>query len=386
MKFRTHKKLTLSEIGLGCYGLSGAYGSKNYDSYLRTIHRAYDLGINFFDTAEGYGDAERVLGETVKAYRDKIHIATKVGIKDDIQPNLSQEYIQTACENSLKALQTDYLDLYQIHFDDPATPVEESVNALELLVRQGKIRYYGLGHLPLLRIEAYIEIGDPFSVLTELSAVARTALDDLLPACQAQDIGVIAFSVTGRGLLTGKINAGTTFEANDIRNMDPLFQRERFRSGLRIEKKMSDIGKKYGKTSAQVAIAWVLAQPGVICALTGPSTIPHLEENLGGSGWIFTTDDYQDLEIFLYEETVLLQAAQRATVGQILSSKITGEPQNAFIDLIYTIETAVTLNLVNEDEIMPLFMELFGLKNTLDQHAVLELEQIRKRLKEIIPI
>jgi len=283
-------------------------------------------------------------------------------------------------------LQTDYIDLYQIHFDDPATPVEESVNALELLVRQGKIRYYGLGHLPLLRIEAYIEIGDPFSVLTELSAVARTALDDLLPACQAQDIGVIAFSVTGRGLLTGKINVGTTFEANDIRNMDPLFQRERFRSGLRIEKKMSDIGKKYGKTSVQVAIAWVLAQPGMICALTGPSTISHLEENLGGSGWIFTTDDYQDLEIFLNEETVHLQAAQRATVGQILSSKITGEPQNAFIDLIYTIETAVTLNLVNEDEIMPLFIELFGLKNTLDQHAVLELEQIRKRLKEIIPI
>jgi len=386
MKYRTHNNLTLSEIGLGCYGLSGAYGSKDSDSYIRTIHRAYDLGVNFFDTADGYGEAERVLGETVKAYRDKIHIATKVGVKDGFKPNLSQEYIQTACENSLKALRTDYIDLYQIHFDDPATPVEETVTTLELLISQGKIRYYGLGHLPLPRIEAYIEISDPFSMLTELSAVARTALDGLLPACYSQDVGVIAFSVTGRGLLTGNINAETEFEANDIRNLDPLFQRESFRSGLRVEKQMSDIGKKYGKTSAQVAIAWVLAQPGVICALTGPSTIPHLEENLGGSGWNLTADYHQDFEFFLSEEKVRNQAAQRAAVGQILSFKITGEPQKAFKDLIYAIETAVTLNMVTEDKIMPVFMDLFGLKSNLGQQAVSELEKIRKISIEIIPV
>ena len=386
MKFRIHKNLSLSEIGLGCYGLSGAFGSKDSDSYISTIHRAYDLGVNFFDTAEGYGEAERFLGETVKSFRDKIHIATKVGVKEGFKPDLSQKYIQTACENSLIALQTDYLDLYQIHFDDPATPVEETLEALELLVCQGKIRYYGLGHLPLPRIEAYFENGDPFSVLIELSAVARTALDDILPACQARDIGLIAFSVAGRGLLTGKINAETTFEANDIRTIDPLFQRERFSSGLRVEKKMSDIGKKYGKTSVQIAIAWVLTQPGVICALTGPSTIPHLEENLGGSGWKLTTDDYQDLKIFLSEETVHLQKGQRATVAQLLRLKITGEPQKGFTDLIYAIETAVELNLVSEDEIMPQFMELYGLKNSLDQDALIELEQIRNRLKEIIPI
>lgn len=385
MKFRTHRNLSLSEIGLGCYGLSGAYGSKDVDSYNRTIHRAYYLGVNFFDTAEGYGEAESFLGETVKSFRDKIHIATKVGVKEGFKPALSQEYIQTACENSLKALQTDYLDLYQIHFDDPTTPVEETLNALELLVRQGKIRYYGLGHLSVPRIEAYVEIGDPFSMLIELSAVARTALDDILPVCQAQDIGLIAFSVAGRGLLTGMINAETTFEANDIRTIDPLFQRERFSSGLSVEKKMSAIGKKYGKTSVQIAIAWVLTQPGVICALTGPSTIPHLEENLGGSGWKLSTGDYQDLEFFLSEEMDHIQTAQRATVEQLMRLKITGEPQKGFTDLIYVVETAVELNLVSEDEIMPLFMELYGLKNSLDQDVLIELEQIRKRLKEIIP-
>jgi aryl-alcohol dehydrogenase-like predicted oxidoreductase len=386
MDFRTYHNLTLSEIGFGCYGLSGAYGSIDLESYKRTFLRAYELGVNFFDTAEGYGNAEQFLGDIVKPFRNEIHIATKVGVKDGFKPNLSLEYIQTACENSLKVLQTDYLDLYQIHFDDPTTPVEETINALELLVRQGKIRYYGLGHLPLPRIQAYIESGDPFSMLTELSPVARTALNDILPVCQALGVGVIAFSVTGRGLLTGKINAETTFEANDIRNMDPLFQHESFRSGLRVEKKLSEIGKRYGKTSAQVAIAWVLAQPGVICALTGPSTIPHLEENLGSSGWNFTNDDYRDLDIFLAEESDRLLEAQRATIGQLLSLEITDKPQQAFTDLIYVVETAVTLNLVAENEIMPLFMELFGLRENLDQNAVVALERIRKRLKETIPI
>ena len=386
MIYRTHKKLTLSEIGFGCYSLSGAYGSIDLDSYQRTIHRAYQLGVNFFDTAEGYGDAEQLLGETVKSFRNKIHLATKVGIREGFKPNLSQEYIQTACENSLIALQTDYIDLYQIHFDDPGTPVDETVNALELLVRQGKIRYYGLGHLPLPRVEAYLKIGDPFSMLTELNTITRTALDEIVPACQAHDIGVMAFSVTGRGLLTGKIDVETTFEANDIRNIDPLFQRERLRSGLRVAKKLSDIGKKYGKTSTQVAIAWVLAQPGVICALTGPSTIPHLEENIGGSGWQLAPEDYQSLEIFLLEEESNLKTAQLATIRQILSFEITDEPQKRFTDLVYALETAVTLNLVSEDKITPIFIDLFGLKNNLDPQSIIELEKIRERLIEIIHI
>jgi aryl-alcohol dehydrogenase-like predicted oxidoreductase len=366
--------------------LSGAYGSIDLDSYQRTIHRAYQLGVNFFDTAEGYGDAEKFLGDTVKSFRNKIHIATKVGVKEGFKPNLSQEYVQTACENSLKALQTDYIDLYQIQFDDPATPVEETVNTLELLVRQGKIRYYGLGHLSLPRVEAYLKIGDPFSMLVELNAISRTALDEIVPTCQTHDIGVIAFSVTGRGLLSGKIDVETTFEANDIRNIDPLFQRERLRSGLRVAKKLSEIGKKYGKTSTQVAIAWVLAQPGVICALTGPSTIPHLEENIEGSGWQLALEDFKSLDTFLSEEEVNVKAAQLATIHQILSLEITDEPQKGFTDLVYALETAVTLNLVTEDKIMPVFIDLFGLKSDLDQQSVIELEKIRKRSIEIIRI
>jgi hypothetical protein len=197
---------------------------------------------------------------------------------------------------------------------------------------------------------------------------------------------VIAYSITGRGLLTGKINTETIFEDNDIRNMDPLFQREHLRSGLRVEKKLSEIGKKYQKTSAQVAIAWVLAQPGVICALTGPSTIYHLEENLGGSGWQIDPEEYEELESFLSEEKKSVYIAQRATVEQLLSTKITNEPQQAFKDLVYAIETAVSLKLVTEEKIMPVFMQLLNFKNTLDQQPLVELDQIRKQVKDTINI
>jgi len=384
MNYRTHKDLHLSEIGFGCYGLSGAYGPKDLTTYKQTILRAFQSGVNFFDTAEAYGEAEGFLGGTIKPFRQQVYIATKVGVKEGFEPNLSSGYIQSACEASLKALQTDYIDLYQIHFDDPDTPVAETIDALEELVNQGKIRHYGLGHLPRGKINAYIEHGKPFSVLLELSAVSRSALAELLPFCQQQDIGAIAFSVTGRGLLTGKINTDTTFTAGDIRNLDPLFQREHFRSALRIQKQLSQIGKKYQKTSSQVAIAWVLSQPGVICALTGPSTISHLEENLSGSGWQLDPQDLRVLTTFLEQETERLKSEQKTTLELLINVEITADPQNAFKDLIYAIETAVELDMISEQQIMPLFMELYSLKENLNSQDVSHLDKIRIQLAELI--
>ncbi len=386
MNNRKHKGLRISEIGFGCYGLSGAYGSMDVEDYKSTINRAYELGVNFFDTAEAYGGAEKILGEVVMPHRQEVIIATKVGIKEGFKPNLSRKYVKEACEQSLKALQTEYIDLYQVHFDDPETPVEETVGALEELVTQGIIRNYGLSHLPLARIKTYFEIGNPFSVLMEFSAVSRSAMDELLPACRDNDVGAIAFSVTGRGLLTGKIKEAHSFEAGDIRNMDPLFQRERFRSGLRVSNKMSELGKKYGKTQVQVAIAWVLSQPGVICALTGPSTIPHLEENLGGSGWTIDAEDLDALETFFKGEEEHLKREQHKSIEQILSTQILGEPSKAFVDLVYVIETSILLGLTTEAQIMPIFMDLYGLREYLDQGATPKLEDIRERLTSFITI
>ena len=154
MEYRTHQGFTISEIGVGCYALGGVYGQVDQPEFQSMLRRAYELGVNFFDTAEAYGDGERVLGEALRPFRQQVLIATKVGVKEGVEPNLSPGYIRSASEASLKALGTDYIDLYQVHFDDPHTPVQETVGALDELVAAGKVRRYGLGHLPLEKVIA----------------------------------------------------------------------------------------------------------------------------------------------------------------------------------------------------------------------------------------
>ncbi|MGB6369675.1 MAG: aldo/keto reductase [Atribacterota bacterium] len=385
MKYRKHKDFTVSEVGAGCYTLSGVYGVKDVKEFKQMLNRAYDLGINFFDTADAYGDAERILGEMIKPYRKDVYFATKVGIKGGVKPTHSCKYVKTACEKSLERLQTDHIDLYQVHFDDPDTPVEETVGVLEKLVSDGKIRYYGVGHLPIERVEIYCKIGNVFSVLIELSAVARNSREKLLPLCRTYGVGAIAFSTTGRGLLTGRFQKEKKIESEDIRNIDPLFQHERFQSGLRVAEKLAKVGGSYGKTPAQVAIAWVLSQPEVICALTGPSIVDHLEENVGGSGWFLSLEDLEDMELFFKQEDVWLEQEQRFSIRHILSKPLLQESyKDFFADLVYVIETAILLGLTSEKEILPIFRELYGMRKALDEDVVPKLENIRKRLCDII--
>lgn len=386
VEYREHQGLALSQVGIGCYALSGVYGAKDPQEFARMLDRAYGLGVNFFDTADAYGDAEQILGQAIKPFRREVYVATKVGIQQGLKPNLSSAYVKQACEQSLKRLQTDYVDLYQVHFDDPGTPVVETIGALEELASAGKIRRYGVGHLPLEKVRAYLSTGHVFSVLMELSAVARAACEELLPLCQAHDAGAIAFSVTGRGILTGKIKERPAFEPGDIRNVDPLFQRERFKSALRVAEKLGELGQGYGKTPVQVAIAWVLSRPGVVCALTGPSTILHLEENLGGSGWRLSGQDLNDLEQFFKQEEAQLTRKDRSAVKRILSEPLPPDPSQAFKDLVYVIETAILLGLTSEEKVLPTFMTLYGMREALDENASPRLEEIRHQLGELIQL
>jgi aryl-alcohol dehydrogenase-like predicted oxidoreductase len=384
MEYRLHKNFEISEIGVGCYSLGGAYGEKDVGEFKRMLVRAYGLGVNFFDTAGIYGDGERILGEAIKPFRRNVYLATKVSPMGDDQTRLSYETLKSACENSLKMLQTDYVDLYQVHFDDPTTPVPETVAGLDKLVGEGKIRAYGVCHLPQERVEEYCREGSIFSILMELNAATPQACQSLLPLCQEYSLAGIAFSVTGRGILTGKIRAGERFEKGDLRQMDPLFQRERMVSSLRIADYLAEIGQNYGKSAVQMAIAWVLAQPGIVCALTGPSRIDHLEENVGASGWEINPQDMSELEEYLYDEAQRLSLAQEVSIHNILTSPIPGDVYQAFIDLIYVIETSLQLGLVQENQIMPVFMDLFTLRNNLHQVKQETLENLQASLREMI--
>jgi aryl-alcohol dehydrogenase-like predicted oxidoreductase len=383
LQYTTHEGVTLSSVGLGSYGAGGAYGPHDPKEFVRLVRRAVDLGVTFFDTAEAYGDAERLLGEGLGAQRNAVLVATKVGLKRGVEPTLSRQYVLDACNTSLTNLGTDYIDLYQVHFDDPDTPVEETIGALEELARAGKIRRYGLGHLRLERVREYCASGNVFSVLMELSAVEPSARDRLLPFCRANGVGGIAFSVTGRGVLTGRLGPNTVFDSNDIRSIDPLFQRERLRSALRVLDRISQMAGTMGKTPAQIAIAWVLAQPGVICALTGPSTASHLEENAAAADLVLPRPEIDQLESFLTRERARLQEEQRSTVRRILQSPLARDPAKAFKDLVYAVETSLALGLVSEEAVVPTFRDLFALRGELEG-AVARLVEIQGLLERLV--
>lgn len=381
MEYREHRGQRLSEIGVGCYALSGAYGRRGPGYFADIARRAYELGVTFFDTADQYGPAEEILGRAVAPFRDEIWIATKVGVTDDGGFNLSSAHVQASCERSLKRLGTDVIDLYQVHYDDPDTPIEETLDALKTLRANGKIRHFGVGHLAPPRLEGYLTAGDVFSALLELSAVSRSGRERTLPLCRRHNVGVIAFSVTGRGLLTGKIKAGHTFGEGDIRRVDALFQRERLASGLRIVERLRALGEKHGKTPAQVAISWVLAQPGVICALTGPSTLPHLEENLASSGWSLDGEEMAAFEGFLEDEDTQLREQMIAGVRGILREELS--PETAFADLVYCLETLAELRMMAEEKVVPVFERLWPLRERRDSAADEKMRDLQSELRQL---
>lgn len=372
-------KKPLSRIGIGGYALSGAYGHKDPGEFTRVVQRAYDLGVTFFDVADTYGQAESILGQAVAPFRDQVWLATKVGWGGEGQPDCSPAHLRSACEQSLRNLRTETIDLYQIHFDDPLTPVEDTVQALEELKSCGKIRFYGVGHLPPEKLQSYFELGRVFSALVELSAVARSARQRTLPLCRAHQVSVIAFSPTGRGLLTGAIRPGHRFEVGDIRQADPLFQRERFASGVRLAAELKSLGARYGKTPAQMAIAWVLAQPGVVCALSGPSTLSHLEENLGAAGWAIPVDALDALEAFFLKEDARLRTEQAHSLRGILETPL--QPASALIDLVYVFETLIEGWQVPEDDLMPMFYELWAVREEPIEAALEKMCSIQDQLR-----
>lgn len=375
--------MRVSELGVGSYSLSGAYGRKDPRRFKGVVDRAVELGVNFFDTAHAYGDAERVLGEALKPYRDDVVIASKIGMREGATPDLSYGHVKASCEESLDRLQTHYIDLYQVHFDDPGISVAETVGALDELVDEGKILRYGVGHLPAERIKEYFDTGKVVSVLMELSAVARSSRETLLPLCKEHGVGAIAFSVTGRGLLTGRIGRGTRFGEGDIRSLDPLFQRENLDSGLRVAERFRELGLKVGRTPVQTAIAWVLSHREVACALTGPSSVPHLEENLGASGWSLSQEDLEALESFFEAEDARLLEEQRVSLGRILSGRLPSDPGDALSDLVYAMETILSLGLASEEEVTPVFRELWGHRRDLNTGVLPTFVDIQERLREM---
>lgn len=274
-------------IGLGCMGMSWAYGGADEADAIRVLHRALDLGINFWDTAEMYGPFtnEALVGRAIQGRRRQdVIIATKFAMKfgpngQPIGLDGSPAHIQWTIEGSLRRLGTDYIDLYYQHRLDPKTPIEETVGAMADLVKAGKVRYIGLSEVGPGTIRRAHATHPLSAVQSEYSLWTRGIEDKVLPTLRALGIGLVAYSPVGRGFLTGKIASVDELPESDWRRTNPRFQRDNLDHNLRLVRIVEAIAARHGMTAAQLALAWVLRQGDEVVPIPGTRRVRYLEEN-----------------------------------------------------------------------------------------------------------
>jgi aryl-alcohol dehydrogenase-like predicted oxidoreductase len=294
--------LEVSPIGLGIMGLSFGYGPATERSHATDLIRAaYDLGVTFFDTAEAYGAAnEELLGEAVASFRDEVVLATKFGWKDgnartgelDSRP----ERIRLVAEQSLKRLRTDRIDLFYQHRVDPAVPIEDVAGTVRELIAEGKVRHFGLSEAGVETIRRAHAVQPVAALQSEYSMFTRDPEAEILPTLDELGIGFVPFSPLGKGFLTGKIDANTTFGEGDIRNALPRFQGEAREANQRIAESIAEIAARKGVTPAQVALAWLLAQKPWSVPIPGTTKLHRLQENVGAAHVDLAADDLRGID------------------------------------------------------------------------------------------
>lgn len=299
MQKRKLRNLEVSQFGLGCMGLTYAYGDyKKLDEneMIKLVHRAIDLSINFFDTAEVYGPHtnETLLGKAFKGKRDKVVIATKFGIYENGLDS-SKERIIKSVEGSLKRLQTDYIDLYYQHRVDKNTPIEEVAQTISGLIKEGKIRNFGLSEAGVNTIKKANSIVPVTALQSEYSMWWREPEDEILPLLKELNIGFVPFSPLGRGFLTGVINNKTTFNKDDSRANNPRFTKEAIEANQALIDYIKELANSKNATPAQIALAWVSNQANFIVPIFGTTKINRLEENINAVNINLSVQDLQNI-------------------------------------------------------------------------------------------
>ena len=297
--------LEVSAIGLGCMGMSFGYGPpKDKQEMTSLIHSALELRVTFFDTAEVYGPFinEELVGESLAPFRDRVVIATKFGFKLDpkngrsIGVNSRPEHIKEVAEASLKRLKTDVIDLFYQHRVDPEVPIEDVAGAVKDLIRDGKVKYFGLSEPGVQTIRRAHATQPVTAVQNEYSLWWRKPEEEVLPLLEELGIGFVPYSPLGRGFLTGKMSENTAFESGDFRNTLPRFTPEARKANQALVDLLGEIATRKKATPAQIALAWLLAQNPFIVPIPGTTKLNRLEENLGAVEIDLTHDDLRDIE------------------------------------------------------------------------------------------
>jgi len=282
----------------------GTWGPVDDNESIATIQTALDLGINLIDSSpyQGGGHSEQLIGKAIQSRREQVILSTKCGLfhhPDESLPRrcLKKDAILHECEQSLRRLRVETIDLYQCHWPDPETPIAETMKAMELLVRQGKVRAIGLCNYGCQRLSEARAVGTVHAVQLPLSMLQRQVTDELLPYCQEYKLGVLAYSTLCKGLLTGKFDQQSQFE--DFRRNHPEFQGQRLARNLVTIEKLRAIGENYGKSIGQLALNWACHYPGVTGVIVGAKKPSQIRENVGAVGWQIHHDDLDRIEAIL---------------------------------------------------------------------------------------
>jgi len=294
--------LEVSALGLGCMGLSYGYGpATEKEQALKLIRTAYEGGVTFFDTAEAYGPNlnEELLGEALAPFRDKVVIATKFGFvegKPAMGMDSRPERIREVTEAALKRLRTDVIDLLYQHRVDPNVPVEEVAGTVKDLIAQGKVKHFGMSEAGVESIRRAHAVQPVAALQSEYSLWWREPEKEILPTLEELGIGFVPFSPLGKGFLTGAINANTTFDKTDFRNVVPRFDEENRKANQTLVDVPGKIAAQKGVTNAQIALAWLLAQRSWIVPIPGTTKLHRLQENLGAAAVELTASDLAEIE------------------------------------------------------------------------------------------
>lgn len=296
--------MNVSVVGLGAWELGGNWGPIEKENALKILNLAYDNGVNFFDTAPAYGlgKSEEAVGEFLKGKnREKIYIATKCGLEWDskgrIRNNLKSDRVLKEIDDSLKRLNTDYIDLYQLHWPDPNTPLEETAEALQIILESKKARYIGVSNFSESQIETLIKYVDIVSTQDYYNMLVRDVERKLFPVVRKYNLTVIPYSPLAKGLLTGKISKDFVPSKNDPRAMDEIFRnRDLFLKNIEKVEKLKILSNRIGRSLSQIAINWLLYNKEVSTVIAGSKNERHVLENIEAGDWELSEDIYLKIE------------------------------------------------------------------------------------------
>jgi aryl-alcohol dehydrogenase-like predicted oxidoreductase len=293
--------LEVSAIGLGCMGLSFGYGpATDKETGIKLIRAAYEQGVTFFDTAEAYGrENEELVGEALAPFRKDVVIATKFGFKDGDSKkgqDSSPERIRAVAEESLRRLKTDVIDLFYQHRVDPNVPMEDVAGTVKDLIKEGKVRHFGMSEAGVTSIRKAHAVQPVTALQSEYSLWWKEPEKEIIPTLEELGIGFVPFSPLGKGFLTGKIDANTTFDKTDFRNVVPRFTEENRKLNQALVNLLTKIATEKNATNAQIALAWLLAQKPWIVPIPGTTKLHRLHENLGAVNIELTAGDISEID------------------------------------------------------------------------------------------